>query len=316
MKLEIAKALGGVTAIISDNFKSVELVGIGKAEVSYANLRPNSVIVNRIETNPFDVETNQKILDLMKENGLDTKAVKVKKDKAGKITKIGVSDLCGFQFGLTDEQKKEIAVAYNAVCERFYIDFFAGKISVKVSIVGCDWPHAVLSVGREKYEGVSMWNLAYPLLEEKFHIYEAHNWLPREKQVDGIDVTTDVLAEIVKVQRNKLAEDEKNAADYKRKNAELAALPDAQFIEAAFTDRIHVDEDGEFSDCPSFCDDCIWITVWKKDAPQDVRNSAASFDVIGKNKTYTYRLFSAETLKIFSSRHADEIKKARVELQE
>lgn len=200
MKLEIGKVLGGLNAIVADDLKIVEIEGIGKAEISYANRRPGYVVVNRIETNPYSIETNQNILSLMKVKGIATKSVKIVRDKSGRITKIGMGDLVGFVFGLSDEQKKEIVAAHEAIYARFHNDLLAGRITITVSIVGCDFPHAVLNCGNdEKYKGLRMWDLMYQILEEEFHIYEAYKWLPNEKQIDGVDVTADVLKKISEI---------------------------------------------------------------------------------------------------------------------
>ncbi|MDD5344455.1 MAG: hypothetical protein PHW12_08530 [Smithella sp.] len=81
-----------------------------------------------------------------------------------------------------------------------------------------------------------------------------------------------------------------------------------------FSDRVHVDEDGHFSECEDWCDDCIWITVWKKDVPADVRAAAGSYTVYGRNeKAYIYRVVDDASKALFAKNHDDLLEAARAE---
>lgn len=81
-----------------------------------------------------------------------------------------------------------------------------------------------------------------------------------------------------------------------------------QVIADLFTAKLHVDEDGSFSTCPYWCDDCTWQAHIKAEYLDDyVRSSARTFVVYGRTKDYTYYRPSAEILDYLAKKHASEV---------
>lgn len=223
IELTIAnQTLGGIQAKIADDLESVELVGLGKAKVTYhvrsgflgqiatnpcdlsnyAILRDSCVKVGRIVTNPYDLKTNYAILRLFKKLNVPVNPrIKLHKE-AGRVIYIGESHVFGISFGLTDEQKDTIAITYRAVIHTFVDDFMKGKIKIVIDYAGTDFPHPVLSVVDVKglSHGLRLWDLFYDVVRT-YHLYYALTWLPTEKLVSGTDVTADVIEKILLAER-------------------------------------------------------------------------------------------------------------------
>lgn len=222
IELVIAEKLGGLKCIVNDDMKSCEVEGIGRAEVSYCSMRPHDVIINNIEINPYNNEAVVNFIKIAESKGIK---VKCKKRQNGTID----PGRCGFS--LSDEQKRTISDRINSVYDSFVSDILSGKIRIYVSIVGCDWPHAVLGIKEREYQGLKAWDLFFHWADEKNKIYEAHRWISREKQKDNTDVTEDVFEELKK--RAIKAEESKKKTDEKRKI-------ESEKLKQAFEDELWV----------------------------------------------------------------------------
>lgn len=186
--LRIAEAIGGIDAEIAANMADVSLSidgnPIGRATISYANRRPGAVVINCVETNDFNDETNTAIDSLLVKRGKSKFSTKGKKypDR-------------GYRFGLSDSQKKEISEYIEKAHAQFKTDFLAGEIQIKTKMVGCEYPHLVLSIDETQYDyGLKLWDLFYYLMEETYHLYEYANW--GKERSEGVDVTQEVLVRI------------------------------------------------------------------------------------------------------------------------
>lgn len=85
-----------------------------------------------------------------------------------------------------------------------------------------------------------------------------------------------------------------------------------KLLQHVFTDRVHVTEDGYFSDCGPYCDDCFWFTHVQKPYcdDNDVRRIAETFTVRSeKGKVYTYYKPSTAIFNILKNKYADDIKR-------
>lgn len=198
MEMIVGVRLGGLKCTIAEDMKNCEIEGIGKAGISYCSINPHGVIINNIEINPYAEEENENFYALA-----DKACIKVKKFKPG-------SGQNGFS--LSDEQKKIIANEIKRKYDNFLSDIKAKKIRIYVSIVGCDFPHAVLKINEKEYEGMNAWNFFYIFTDTENHIYNAYKWLANEKQVDGLDVTDEVAQEIERRTQRKIEKEEKRKA--------------------------------------------------------------------------------------------------------
>jgi len=195
MKIRIAERIGGIDATIEDDLRTVILEGLGRARLSYANNRPGQVIINYIETNPFDHKTNTAIDALLRERG-HTDIIRKNKGKAGKAGD-------PYRFGLTDEQKKQIADEIDRRYSDFKNRLLAGKIEITAKSVGCDFPHLVLSVPESEN-----WDYFYYLTAEDYGIYDYYKW---GKASDGDTVTEEVIAKIKEIDQKRQQEADKKA---------------------------------------------------------------------------------------------------------
>lgn len=97
------------------------------------------------------------------------------------------------------------------------------------------------------------------------------------------------------------------------KKAKLEAMTLKELALRYFAESIHIDEAGYFSSCEDYCDDCVWVEVWTKSAPDDVRSAARGYAVKGKNKTYYYKQVDEKSLEVFVMKHADILHDKRAE---
>ena len=100
----------------------------------------------------------------------------------------------------------------------------------------------------------------------------------------------------------KQAEREKEKESAKKEIENIRSYPLEKIAQKYFTEQIHVDEDGKFSSCEDFCDDCFFQQVWKKDVEGAVRQASSPLEVEGKyGKIYTYRRADEKSLAVFVS---------------
>lgn len=208
MKLTVAEKLGGLTAIIADDLRTANIEGIGeRVSISWCNMRPEHPVVNYIE--PYGKEEIANLNKILKEKGL--KEVKPKE-------RVKIS--------FTNEQKEALYAEVKRQYQQFFDDLMAGKIPVKINIVGCDWPHPVLHVDDQPQYGIKTWDLYYHLFAEKYHIYENLKFIPNEKQKEGTDVTTEVIVRIKEIEGIRITEQ----AEAAKRQAELEAAKAAMNV--------------------------------------------------------------------------------------
>jgi hypothetical protein len=89
-------------------------------------------------------------------------------------------------------------------------------------------------------------------------------------------------------------------------------------IEKAWIRQIHVDEDGCFSDCPSFCDDCVWLSYWdtrKTPLIREVKKLSETFQVRSyQGKAYTYFSPTPEAIQFLINNCVVEIEEEKQRL--
>ena len=101
-------------------------------------------------------------------------------------------------------------------------------------------------------------------------------------------------------------------------NQEKLNLIEKGNVEWIFVGKVHVDEDGCFSECHPYCDDCMWFSHIKKEYLDDfVKKKAKTFSVRNRKtgKVYTYFSPSPEILEYLKNKHKDVINKIREDLK-
>lgn len=199
LKFKIAEKLGGLTAIISDNLKDVEIEGVGKGRISWANMRPEYPCINYIE--PYK-EVEQKLFKIAEEKG-----IRPKDKRRIKIT-------------LTEEQKEILYKELRQKHQQFFDDLMTGKIKVKLCWLssGC-----VLDVEEQSQYGIETWDLMYHYLEEKYHLYNA-TFIPLEKRDHGLDVTDLVITKIKEIDAKRKIEAEEREKERIEREKEKATM--------------------------------------------------------------------------------------------
>jgi hypothetical protein len=75
----------------------------------------------------------------------------------------------------------------------FREDVIAGNIRLKIIHVGSEYPQAVLHIDND-YKGIKAFDVVYSLGQD---IYDAFRWIPREMQINGVDVTEQVAQKLM-----------------------------------------------------------------------------------------------------------------------
>lgn len=142
-----------------------------------------------------------------------------------------------------------------------------------------------------------------------------------EKESDMGDYSITDKYELTPEQFNAIIENVKKAEVERIKEEEEKAQAlveekkkqtDEEIAKRYFTETIKVDEDGCFSKCDMFCDDCIDVRVWKKDVADEVRKLAETYTVNNKyGKTYFYKAVNEKSMQNFLSTQKQAIAKVR-----
>jgi hypothetical protein len=106
---------------------------------------------------------------------------------------------------------------------------------------------------------------------------------------------------------------ESKVKDIKQKIDKTTIMSPEEAVKAWWITRVHVTEDGYFSECPSFCDDCMWVEVWGA-APKEVKESAPYYSVKGRGgRVYSYRRVDQKSLrKALNHPQLEEERKSRI----
>jgi len=107
-----------------------------------------------------------------------------------------------------------------------------------------------------------------------------------------------------------LTENERKQAEKKLTYLKNLLSDRNKLLEHVFTDEVHVTEDGYFSECDRFCDDCFWFKYIVKPYYNDVRDITNTFIIKGNNgKSYTYYKPNSDALKILETKYQNEVTK-------
>jgi len=118
------------------------------------------------------------------------------------------------------------------------------------------------------------------------------------KEVEGEEVI-DYIAELSYSQLQELVwEFTKEAEEEIKKEIEnILSLPPEEIVRKYLTSQVHVTEDGYFSDCPPYCDDCFWYSYLTKEVPEKYHRDAKRIIVRNKDgKDYVYSIAFPELI--------------------
>lgn len=226
--------------------------------------------------------------------------------------------------------------------ERLVQSVISGEALIDVKIVGCDYPHYSGSVDcdRKKYQSTSiiekavarmgvrsmsskqLWELPLPSISSVEKIRDM-GFCDVESQEDVLKyhsfregIATNFKAPLQKIIQPwvdaQKKSDEKKAKYNEDYANRLMHMSQEDIIKEFFVGEVLVDEDGCFSDCPPYCDDCFPQSHWTKDTPQEVRDAASTLQVSSKKeKTYTYRSFDKKSREVFLKKYGDLIEERR-----
>jgi len=99
-------------------------------------------------------------------------------------------------------------------------------------------------------------------------------------------------------------------------------MNDEEVVRKSWVEAVHVDEDGSFSDCPDYCDDCFWHSHWDVHtvpaaALPKVKNLSNTFVVRSSyGKNYTYFAPTNESVQYLLDNFQTDIDEARGRLDD
>ncbi len=129
---------------------------------------------------------------------------------------------------------------------------------------------------------------------------ESKGLLKKEtKEVDGEEVT-DYIAELTYSQLEELVDDfaKESEKELEKKIDEIASLSPEEIVKKYLVGQVHVTEDGYFSDCPPYCDDCFWYSYLTKEVPEKYHRDARRIIVRNKDgKDYVYSIAYPEIIR-------------------
>lgn len=125
------------------------------------------------------------------------------------------------------------------------------------------------------------------------------------------------LVELYKEEIKKANEKNQNKKQKRIKEIEeILSKSDEQLASILFIDKVHVTEDGYFSDCPPYCDDCFFYDYVVNPYYKDVKDIATTFIVKSKKgKTYTYYSPNLKVLSLLATKYKDTIDDYRNKLK-
>jgi len=92
----------------------------------------------------------------------------------------------------------------------------------------------------------------------------------------------------------------------------IRTLSPEEAVQKWWISAIHVNiDENRLSDCPPYCDDCIWERVWSKEAPKEVKAIAPIIEIMGRGgKVYSYRRVDERSFRAALKHPAIEEKRA------
>ncbi|MEM1804923.1 MAG: hypothetical protein QXI77_02920 [Nanopusillaceae archaeon] len=164
-------------------------------------------------------------------------------------------------------------------------------------------------VSKEDLKRVFLYAKAKNLLKERKRIYRGYS------EVELIDYSLHLTFELL--EKARMYKTEEEIKKIKKEIQELKNLlsNEEKLLKKIFVSRVHVTEDGYFSDCDPYCDDCFWREYIVSPYWQSVQNEAECFYVKGKKKTYKYFIPTPEILMKLKKIYADIVEKEKQKIE-
>lgn len=165
-------------------------------------------------------------------------------------------------------------------------------------------------VSEKDLKKVFLYAKAKGLLKEKKRTYRGYS------EVELTDYYLHLTPELL--ERAKMYRTEKEIEELKKEIQELKDLlsNEEKLLKKIFVSKVHVTEDGRFSDCEPWCDDCFWYEYIVSPYWKDIQNETKWFYVKGKKKTYKYYAPTPETLAKLKKIYEDVVEGERERIRE
>jgi len=154
------------------------------------------------------------------------------------------------------------------------------------------------------------------IVEKVFNYCQKHNLfntVKKQSKYDGnIVLVKSVLLtqELLEKALKYVTENERKQLEKRLSYLESLLSDKNKLLEYIFTNQVHITDEGFFSECDEFCDDCIYIRYIEKPYYNDVKEHTESFTVKSKNgKSYTYYSPNEKVLKILETKYQNEVTK-------
>lgn len=192
------KMKNGLNVKLSEDFRTVEIEELGKANISYSNIRQNEIGINFLEISQYanNFLSSKKFLD--------------------DALNINLSDSTNIKISISDDDQKRIKNFINKKFELFENDLLEGKIDIYLCILK-ESNRNLFTVNREELSNRYNININdvhmfyYSLLEEKYKLNPNHF-----SGKDGDKITQDILFKIKKNQEFKIKKDKEKAAIFEK----------------------------------------------------------------------------------------------------
>lgn len=321
LEITVGKALGGFVCIVDipDTLEELaknsrfncEIENIGKGELEAVFYDSKDISIGNIYlTDKNAVENLKKIAE-----------------KTGYKLKKGQTT---FGFKLSDDQRDLVRNTIMQNCQSLVLKTIKEegiKILYEQQFSNYDWPTLALNEWRLienpttdffmsilSDEGIKA-NTLFEYLKEKGILKEKKRTFTGWSEVELTDyeATINIQQAIEIIEHFSASKKEKGISKIKAEIEKLQAMSMEEFVRSYLIDKIHVTEEGYFSSCDPFCDDCFWWDYFDyKLTPKEILQKAPTFTVRSeKGKIYTYYRPTKELIKELANQ--EEIKKMKAD---
>lgn len=319
LEITVGKALGGFTCIVDIPDTLEELARNSKINCKIENIGKGEL--EAVFYDSKDVSVGNIYLS-------DKKAVEnIKKiaEKAGYKLK---KEQKTFGFKLSDDQKELVKNTIMQNYESLVLKAIKEegiKILYEQQFSNYDWPTLALNEWRLienpttdffmsilSDEGVKA-NTLFEYLKEKGLLKEKKRIFSGWSKVELIDyeATISIQQAIEIIEHFSASKKEKGISGIQAEIEKLQAMSMEEFVRSYLIKKVHVTEEGYFSSCDPYCDDCFWWDYFDHNlTPKEILKKAPTFTVRSeKGKIYTYYCPTKELVEKLANH--EEIKKLK-----
>lgn len=230
---------------------------------------------------------------------------------------------------VTPEQEQELREMMEAYRREYRARWGRGEfrpvLRWEQEVSNYDWPTIALNKWRLSLESEQeLERLGLLHLRARLWSYAREKVLFREEQrlyrgwseVQLKDYVLELTPELVRQVEQYLTPEERKQLEQEREELRRLLADEQALARKIFVGLVHVNEEGYFSDCPPYCDDCVWRPHVKREYIDHVRDVAARFTVRSRRgKAYTYYRADDKVLAYLMQKLPDVVEAERSRLK-